>query len=538
MFGSFSTTTTKNPSWRETVRTDPAGTKAYLEKYEGNVREAYRAYYSDKQSAQSSSNQQPTTEQTDKASKASLEATKADLRNKINSSQGSKRAFYVKLLESLNGSAESANEALGRMDRWMINQVNSLQRTSNYISNGINSATSSITSSLTGITDNILDFQEDAISEIFGWSSGMKKALEPVGLGSALGDLTEVAKNPLGAPQFIAKSMTSIVDKISPGFAEEMDSAYKTLKLEGLAHLPSKMMGSIRNLATAADAILSVPFEIMSDVYNGLMEILSAIADLIDAVVGTVMNLAMAAARALLGSTGIPVDELIEFFSAIGELASFVGGISSAVGGFSTVTNIAGQVSSYSSFAARTIDNPLGAAIQFIPGANEALGQGLGAIGQVTDALRNPEQFLPQDIRQQMQNLSRIPGLGFVGNLGYSVGDTLDSLSEGVFSKALEKYSDKAPMIGEFLGKETEPPYVDIQENYLDQFGTQKAGLYPEANGIPAVGYTDKILQEETASAYGYTQNLRTGALSGPGVRVDPNGPITAYGYTDLANNK
>jgi hypothetical protein len=295
--------------------------------------------------------------------------------------------------------------------------------------------------------------------------------------------------------------MVSIVNKISPGFVSEMDAAFKTAKLDGLAHLPSKMMGSIRNLATAADAILSVPFEIMSDVYNGLMDILDAIADLIDAVVTTVMNLVMAIIKALIDAI-IPVDELLEFFSAIGELASFVGSISSMVGGFNMITDIAGQVSGFASSASSLINNPLAA----IPGVSQGIGVVTGAVGQVTSALRNPEQFLPPEIGQQMQKISQIPGLGFVGNLGYSVGDTLDTLSDGVFTAALDKFSDKAPMLGQFFGKETEPPSVDIQEDYKDAFDPPKAGPHQTAQGIPQVADTTKILSNESNTAYKITE--------------------------------
>jgi len=269
-----------------------------------------------------------------------------------------------------------------------------------------------------------------------------------------------------------------------------MDNAYKSLNLEGLSNLPSKMMGSIRSLATAADAILSVPFEIMSDVYNGLMEILESIADLIDGIVSTVMNLAFAIIKALLDAI-IPVDELLEFFSAIGDLASGIGGIAGMVGGFGAVADMAGQVSGFASTATGFINNPL----QSIPGLSQGIGQVTGAVGQVTSALRNPEQFLPPEIGQQMQKIASIPGLGFVGNLGYSVGDTLDTLSEGVFSAALQKYSDKLPILNNAFNKlQTQAPAVNTQENHTDAYQAPKKGPHELAQGIPQPGATNKIL--------------------------------------------
>jgi hypothetical protein len=389
-------------------------------------------------------------------------STITDLQNKIKSSQGSKKKFYENLLASITNTAESATDLLENTDGWMIKQVESLKRTSSFISDGITSATNQTTEAISGVTEGITNFQNEAIHDIQGWSASLKKTLEPIGLASALGDLTEVAKNPLGAPQFVANTATSI-----------------------------KMMGSIRSLATAADAILSVPFEIMSDVYNGLMDILDAIADLIDAVVATVMNILMSIVKALIDAI-IPVDELLEFFSAVSELGSFIGDIGGMVGGFTAVTNIADQMTGLASSATGLINNPL----QAIPGISQGIGSVTGAVGQVTGALRNPEQFLPASIGNQIKNLSNMSGLGFVGNLGFSVGDTLDSLSQGVFATALQKFSDKAPMLGQFLNQPTAPPSVDIQENCTDEFESPKAGPHQTAQGLPVPANTQPVFPQ------------------------------------------
>lgn len=434
------------------------------------------------------------------SSNASLAYAKANMQNYVKAYESSpnstKRSWHSKVLSSFDNSTNSEGDAYTGLDSYATNFLKKIVSINESIRGGIEQATGTISTPLNNATAGIKQFEQEALHDIQGWSAGIKKALEPVGLCSAIGDLTDLAKNPLGAPQFLANSVTSLVNKISPGFVDQMDNAQKSLNLEGLSNLPSKMMGSLRNLATAADAILSVPFEIMSDVYNGLMEILEAIADLIDALVTTVMNLAMAAAKALLDAI-IPTDMLIEFFSTVAELASFVGDIAGMVGGFSAVADIAGQVSDYSSLASNALSNPLGAAIQFIPGASDIVNQGLDAVGQVTGALRNPEQFLPPEIKQQMQNISNIPGLGFVGNLGYSVGDTLDTLSEGVFTKALDKFADKMPIINSAFNKQqTEPPAVDAQENHPDVYQPPKAGPHQTAQGIPSPAETSKILPE------------------------------------------
>jgi hypothetical protein len=435
------------------------------------------------------------TEQSE-SSNASASQTIANIQGRVKASECSPGStvnrWHSKLLSSFNNTSNSAGDPFTGLNDPARNILKNLASTNDFIQSGMEQATSGISGSINNATAGLKQFEQEAIHDIQGWGAGIKKALEPVGLCSAVGDLTDLAKNPLGAPQFLANSLTSLVGKINPGFVEQMDSTYKSLNLEGLSNLPSKMMGSIRNLATAADAILSVPFEIMSDVYNGLMEILEAIADLIDGIVTIVMNLAMAVVKALLDAI-IPVDELLEFFSAIGDLASFIGDISGMVGGFDLVTDLTSQVGDFASSATSLINNPL----QAIPGLSQGLNQGLGAVGQITGALRNPEQFLPPEIGNQMKNISKIPGLGFVGNLGYSVGDTLDTLSDGVFVKALDKFADKIPMINSAFNKpQTEPPAIDTQENHPDAYQPPKAGPHQTAQGIPAPASTSKILPE------------------------------------------
>ena len=471
------------------------------------------------------------------ASEADKLATLALLRNKIASCEpGSSRYnYYIKQYKAFGGvvNGETNVEETTELNNssWMVSQSQQLKKLSNYVSEGIAQAAGSVSLGISKVG-------EETIAEIQDWKAQMNQTLKPMGLGSAIGDMTELAKNPLGAPQFLTNSLVALVDKINPEFVNEMDAAYKANKLENLQHLPSKMMGSVRNLATAADAILSVPFEIMSDVYNGLMDIMESIADTVDGIISAVTDF-------FFGPDGLldsifPISELMELFAAVGELASYVGSISQMTGGFTAVTDIAGQVQSYASSASSALSNPLQLAIAYIPPqATSAFSQGMGA-------LRDPEQLLqsalPPEISQQMQNISQIPGLGFVGNLGFSVGDTLDTLSDGVFTAALDQFSDKAGILGPLFNKQTTPPDVDNQEAYTDQFGYSKVREDQQtAQGITAVADSTpwKIFPSEepqkgsTITAYGITEGPN-GTVSGPGFSYNPQTKATtAYGITE-----
>ena len=461
----------------------------------------------------------------------------AVIRNKVLSCEpGSSRYnYYIKQYKAFGGvvNGESNVEETAELNNssWMVNQSQQLKKVSNYVSEGIAQAAGSVSLGISNVG-------ESTISEIQGWKVQMNQTLKPMSMGSAIGDMTELAKNPLGAPQFLTNSLVALVDKINPGFVNEMDAAYKANKLDNLQHLPSKMMGSVRNLATAADAILSVPFEIMSDVYNGLMDIMESISDTIDGIISAVTDF-------FFGPDGLldsifPISELMELFAAVGEISSYVGSISQMTGGFAAVTDIAGQVQSYASGASSVLSNPLQLAVAYAPPqATSAFLQGMGA-------LRDPEQLLqsalPPEISQQMQNISQIPGLGFVGNLGFSVGDTLDTLSDGVFTAALDQFSDKAGILGPLFNKQTTPPDVDNQEAYTDQFGYSKVREDQQtAQGITAVADSTpwKIFPSEEPqkgspiTAYGITEGPN-GAVSGPGFSYNPQTKTTAaYGITE-----
>ena len=431
------------------------------------------------------------------ASEANRLATLAYLRNKIAACEpgSSMYNYYLKQYKSfggtVNGAAASDDFSEPNNNSWMIVQTQQLAKNSNYVTAGITEASTNISSSISNKGDEIL-------AGVQGWKQTLSKTLEPVStaMGSHVDTATAIVKNPLLAPQLLGNSLIQLVDKVNPNFTNEMDGAFKSVNLDNLQHLPSNVMGSVRNLATAADAILSVPFQITSDIYNGLMEILDAIGDLIDKMMSAVMDFIFGP-QGLLDNI-LPMSELMDFFDAVAEMASFVGNISQQVGGFTAITDIAGQVGNYASSASSILSNPEQLALSYIPQqATDAYSQGMGF-------LRNPEQYLqsalPPEISKQMQNISQIPGFGFVGNYGFSIGDTLDTLSNGVFETALDKFSDKAGFLGPLFNKQAPPPDVDNQENYSDTFEQPKVGVNPTAQGIPVPNQGDsssyKVLPE------------------------------------------
>ncbi len=87
-------------------------------------------------------------------SQGSKESAVANLRNKVKSSPAgsSKRTFYEDLLSSVEGTGKSSANTLDRTSEWMVNEVKSLNRTSDYISGAINGSAANVTNAISGAT--------------------------------------------------------------------------------------------------------------------------------------------------------------------------------------------------------------------------------------------------------------------------------------------------------------------------------------------------------------------------------------------------
>jgi hypothetical protein len=284
----------------------------------------------------------------------------------------------------------------------------------------------------------------------------MNEALKPVSsaTGSVLATMTGVLRDPLGSIDTLGKALAHQVDKTNPGFMDKLEATMKKYKVDEIQHLPSTIMGGLRSLASTVDALLSVPLAIAADIYNGLMEIMQEISQLLDSVVSGIMDLIFGP-KGLLDSL-LPMGEIMDFLEAVGEVADFVGGITGAFSGLSAVTNIASQVSSFSSMGMGALGNPAALAMSFLP----------PGVSQYTSGLRNPDgmisQLLPASVQQQLGKISSLPGLGFVGNMGYSIGGSLNSLKGGIAENILNQYTSQIGILGPLLGKPSKnSPYTN-----------------------------------------------------------------------------
>lgn len=333
---------------------------------------------------------------------------------------------------------KSTETAMQSLDRYSRNLVQTLYSQELALAKSANKTTQNVTGGIQKGTESITKTLDSASKKI-------NETLKPVSsaLGSTLGTLTQVARDPLGAPEFLGRTMSDVVKRVNPEFANRMDATFKKYKMDNLSHMPDQLMGSIRNLMMAGDAILSVPLAIISDLYNGLMSIMNEISSAVDQIMASVTKFFFGPGGLL--DSIVPIGQIMAFLDAIGELSGQLTGISQVFSGSNQIAGVALQAEALTNNFASFLQSPLDLAFAYAP---PQVSQGLYAI-------QNPQtiinQFLPPQLSQQFAKLGQISGLGFNGNMGYGFENVLGGLKGGVISSIVgnfaNQYSILSPLI-------------------------------------------------------------------------------------------
>ena len=373
--------------------------------------------------------------------------------------------------------------SLTDLDKYTQNIVRTLFAVEMYAFVGINSTTGAVAGGISkanvAITKNIQGLKES-----------INKALTPVSAqtGQTVGASNPVT-SPMGAPAAIGRSMAHLIDKVNPGFTDRLEASMKKMKVDDLQHIGTNVLGGIRSLASTVDAILSVPLSIASDIYNGLMDIMKELSSLLDSVVSGIMDLIFGP-KGLLDSL-VPNGAITDFLNVVSGLAGAVGSIGGSFSGLTMVTGAASQLGNFSSMGMSSLSNPSSLASSMLPAGSN----------QFVSGLRNPQQLVsqlvPPSINQQLGKISSLPGLGFVGNLGYGIGGTLESMQEGILTGIVDRYSSQLGVIGAQLGKpSSNKPATDITAPYPPTI--QPSSVNP--NQPSAYGFPISLSQEEDES--------------------------------------
>lgn len=430
------------------------------------------------------------------------------------------------------------------------------------------------------------------VNNLQSHTPALTNAIKPVSdaIGSHADTASSIVKDTTGPAQTLPQAANSLVSSISKNTADNIDGVTKAIKLDEMQHMCSKMMGSVRNLATAADAVLAVPFEIASDVYGGLLEIMDEISNLVDSVMAFITDFAISTIGGLMDSL-IPPKLLESVVNPIMSIAGEIGDIGQLLGGFPAISNIANGISGIAGSLASALSDPakLAAALAggadiagiigglagqsagcasnqlksgagtvaavaggitgalqggisgAVQGATSAIGGVLGGlpnmpdigkgfgnlgavlaggggisdqIGKLTSNLRNPGQLisgiLPPEISQVMGVLDQVPGLGMVGNPGFSIGSAFDSLTDNSFSKCMKQYAAHAGIVSPLFNKQHDTKGGYSQEESAPQgsFEEMPFGNGAQGNkGITMLGPGATALQRMFPGGYASTIN-------------------------------
>lgn len=330
-----------------------------------------------------------------------------------------------------------------QLDNYTRNVLRTLYSHEAYFGIGVANQVSSINAGLDSLSQGIA-------GELGLASAGIKDALKPVStaLGSTLGTLTNVLRDPIGAISMLPQTAIALISNISPEFAMKLEATFAKYKVTGLANLPGQVLGSVRSLVTLVDAVVTLPIIFISDLYNGLIDLLKELAEFVDQVISSIISFFW---DILFGEDGlIPIEGILEFLQAVIELAVEIQALSNLFLGNNVIGNFAGQIANFANGLTSAFSNPIATLFAYLPSdITSPISQGLYY-------LRNPEalinNILPPEIKNLIGQVGNMAGVGYSGNAGYGLQSLLNGLRGGVISSILNNYSLQVPILKPLFG--------------------------------------------------------------------------------------
>jgi hypothetical protein len=284
----------------------------------------------------------------------------------------------------------------------------------------------------------------DAIDQsVSNQIAAVNETFKPVSnfLGETLGNLSRLVQDPVGTITLIPGSIRNVIERNNPEFLAKMEATYTKYNLDNIMHIPSIIAANLGGLISDIDALVSLPFILIYDLYLGLMDIIN---DLADAVQQIISNFIKKIFTEWLDGLLIQILEILQELS---DLLSIIGGITTIFTGVTQFTQTLFNVQSYITQLGQFISNPLDLLFAYAP-------------PQVSEALyliRNPQQLvnnvLPPQLSQLFAKASQITGFGFNGNMGYGFVSVLQGIAQnGVIGSILNNFANQYPILTSILG--------------------------------------------------------------------------------------
>jgi hypothetical protein len=383
--------------------------------------------------------------------------------------QAKGEGFFGKLQTTLANTNESLQDFANVINGVNSNTLKPSLETTNrlryqfanlYVAAGVGSATGAID----GASNNIS-------SSVRAASSKIAEVTKPVSLfmGSTIGTLTQVLKDPIGSVFDLPNTIGMMVDQVNPGFKNRYSASYKKFQLDKIAEFPKNVFGSIFQISQMIDKAIAIPLSFIEDLYYGLMSVLEEINNFVNDMFKLIQEFFMTMLSSLLGE----LSAVFELLNAIVQFANQLGGIVTIFAGANNFTGFLNttiaSVNSINGF----LQDPISVALSYVP---SEVSQGLYAL-QNPNAVIN--QFLPPELSQWFDKISQITGFGFNGNMGQGLGSVLNGLRDGVITSILEGFATQFSILSPlFTGNITTPPTYD----YRSAIATSSDGTQYDVN--------------------------------------------------------
>jgi len=278
-------------------------------------------------------------------------------------------------------------------------------------------------------------------------TKGIKDIMKPVSpfIGTSLGTLSQIVKDPLGSLARLPDYMLRIVESISPAAAATIEKFFKSQKMSNLTRLPSLVFGSIRSVIQAIDYALAFPAMIISDLYNLVSDIMEGVADLIDQILNQVIQFIYDSLFGWLDDI-FPLSEILELLGEINGLLGQIGGITTALFGTNFISSYTFNLQGYITGITSALSNPMTLINTYLP----------NQVQDVLFTLRNPAQLvnkmIPTELTNFLGKIQQVTGIGLNGNMGYSFLGVLEAFKGGIVGNIVRNFSNQYRILTPLLG--------------------------------------------------------------------------------------
>jgi hypothetical protein len=431
--------------------------------------------------------------------------------------------------ENIKGVVENSTANIGSgtdaITRESYKELQMIVKASPMLESGVNQVGKSPVSA-PGKEDLIGPENGKITTNLQSWEATLTNAVKPISdaIGSHADSNSSINKGPMGTDQMLPQAATAQAQAITPAMVSDVENSFKVTQKGALLQTPAKDFGSLKQLMTCSVPSLSVPFDLVSDVYNGLMNLIKQVSKLLDTVMAQITQFAISAIGGLVDGL-FPAGMLQKLIAVVSKIAGQIGALFELLGGFAALKKISQQISASlplgctanifesqstaqsKSIKTNNLANIAGKvatvartveAVGAVVGSLPELGKGFGNLGvmiggagipkdlgKLTANISNPQHLMTsmfdEKINGLLKNLPFCCAVGCTGDNGFSIGEAFDSLRDGSFTKAMASWSahasiispnfnKKSTSVGSFAAKDVIPSFDKLP------FGTNAEG--------------------------------------------------------------